>query len=692
MNLTFDIGVRLDDLLEREWLLTNRLGGYASSTIPSLNTRKYHGLLVAAMAPPVRRLVLLSRVEETIHCDGWPTPLACNEYPGAIHPNGHEELRAFAHEPFPRWAYQGEGWAIEKSLQLLPGQNTVVLTYTLLIAKKPVELELRPLLALRPMHDLMYQWNGNLAATEKSPAQWRVPPTSRTPEVFFAHDDAGVFDATAALWYFNTIYRREGERGYAGLEDLWSPGAIKWTLRPGESVHFVCSADPIDFAKVVAAAESECAPSDVAEAIGLSPPRDTDRDTDHDLLLRAAERFVLELPKELTEKTPVGVMTRFPWSPPSVRDALIALPGLLLVTGKFGLAKQVLLGLAARLQQGLIPTEFPEDGSPPTYNGADTSLWFVNAVWQYQRYSGDASGTKKLFDAVDQIIRAYHRGADLGICTDNEKLLCVRAPGRATSWIDAKIGDWVVTPRAGRPVELNALWYNAVRIAAEMSERFGRSAARQKELKALADAIFKSFNARFWNDRESCCFDVIDDHGPDPSVRPNQLLAIALPFPVLAPERHAAVLERVRADLLTPLGPRTLSPRDPAYQGRYGGDVAARDRACHQGCVHPWLLGAMVSTHLRVHGRGGPSRHAARRMLQGCFDIMRTTSLGQLCELFDGDAPHRPGGAIASATAIGELLRCYIEDVMGQSPRPSLPTVLAPIVPVCPNSKVATKR
>src|SRR5688500_9264019 len=245
MNPTDGSGHRLDDLLRREWLVTNHLGGYASSTVPGCNTRKYHGLLVAAMAPPVRRMVLLSRVEEAVHCDGWPFPLACNEYPGTVHPEGHRFLRAFAHEPGPRWAYQGENWTLEKQLVLLRGRNTVVLTYSLLGGNRAVELELRPLFALRPIHDLTYQWNGRVqaepvASPSQSQAQtplttadvdpdappgghWRVPATSRTPEVFFA--SGGAFTAEPN-WYFNMIYRREQERGYAGLEDLWTPGAI----------------------------------------------------------------------------------------------------------------------------------------------------------------------------------------------------------------------------------------------------------------------------------------------------------------------------------------------------------------------------------------------------------------------------------------------------------------------------------
>jgi predicted glycogen debranching enzyme len=705
MTPTDGTGSRLDDLLRREWLLTNHVGGYASSTVPSLNTRKYHGLLVAAMTPPVQRMVLLSRVEEVVHCDGWPTPLACNEYPGTIFPDGNESLRAFAAEPFPRWAYQGgsggDGWTLEKSLQLIDGQNTVVLTYTLL-GKKSVDLELRPLLALRSMHELTYQWNANgkLAAEEKSPGYLRVPPTARTPEVFFAHD-GDTFDGTVgdeetpgtATWYFNTIYRREQERGYAGLEDLWSPGVVRWEkLKPGESVHFVCSADPIDLERTIELAESQCPRAPIA----LAPPGLAPRETDQDRLVRAAGAFVLSASPEQIEKTGVAMLTKIPWAPPNVRDALVALPGVLLVTGRFAEARAMLLGLAARVRNGLVPTEFPEKLSEPeTFNGADTSLWFVNAVWQYLRYTGDeATVSKKMLDVVVQVVRTYHHGANAGITTDRDGLLNCAAPGQAMTWMDGRAGADVVTPRGGRPVEVNALWYNAVRIAATLCERFGQP-SRARDLSLLADTIAIAFNRKFWNDREGCCFDVLSDHGPDPSVRPNQLLAISLPFPVLNGDRHAAVLDRVSVDLLTPLGPRTLSPRDPCYRGRYGGDVASRERAVHNGAVHPWLLGPFVSAYLRVHGRGEGARNEARHYLDACIArLADAAGCGQLCELFDGDAPHRPGGATASAPAVGELLRCYVEDVLDQQPKP-LPTPLvakpADVTVTVPTPRVGAK-
>lgn len=609
---------RLDDLLPQEWLTVNHVGGYASSTVPSLNTRKYHGLLVAAMAPPGRRLVLLSRVEEVVRAEGWPTPLACCEYPDTIHPDGHLSLRAFSPDPFPRWAYQGDGWSIEKTLQLLRGQNTVVLTYTLLGAKKPVELDLRPLFALRPIHEVGYQWNGKLEAEEKLRGHWRIPATMRSPEVFFAH--RGSF-SSPGTWYFNTIYRCESERGYAGLEDLWSAGVVSWTLKPGESVQFVCSTDPIDFDRASKQADDACLRLD-EPIVPLPIPRDTD----HDLLVRAAERFVLDCDAP-------ALVTRFPWSPPSVRESLIALPGILLVTGKFDRAKAILQAISKLESNGRLPDELPENGAAPVGESRDGGYWFVNAVWHYFRYTADETTTRRLLDSVLPIVR--------------------------------------VEPDDS--IDQVALSYSAIRIAADLSDRFGL-ASDAASLTARASSMQKSFNARFANDaivnncvnQPSILGTEDDDH-----VRVTELLAIGLPFAILDPSMHARVLDRVRRDLLTPVGLRTLSPRDPQYVGRYYGDVIARDRASNSGCVHPWLLGLFVTATLRVYGRSQQTREEVRTLLDGCFCRMRGEGLGQLPELFDGDAPYCAGGAIASALSVGELLRCYVEDVLDQAPMPT---------------------
>ncbi len=426
----------LDDLITREWLATNGIGGYASSSVASLNTRRYHGLLVAAMAPPVRRMVLLSRLEETVRISGREFYLASNEYPGTIWPRGHEHLRAFAADPFPRWAYQGDGWTILKHLAMLRGENTTIVSYTLLGGGQSVELELQPLFALRGIHELCYQWNGRLVAEPRSQGHWRVPATSRTPDVFFAHD--GTFDRRPN-WFLNTIYRREQERGYAGLEDLWSPGTAHIKLLPGQTVHFACSSEPLDLAAAVqrsqrqggaelvaVSARQACLAASVAGPDG--GPAGTP-DPALEALCRASDAFILGGGPD----GPIAAAPQYHWSPPSPRAALIAFTGLHLVNARFDEARQLLESLAAQLKDGLLPSVLPEDGSAPIYGGADVSLWFVNSVHQYLDYSGEEASLRgSLTDAAFQIVEAYASGgAGPGVGLDADGLLVCRAPALA---------------------------------------------------------------------------------------------------------------------------------------------------------------------------------------------------------------------------------------------------------------------
>jgi len=617
-------------------------------------------------------MVLLSRVQETLLSDDQRYELACNEYPGTFHPQGHQYLRAFNPHPFPRWAYQCNGWTIEKQLRLLQGENTVVLSYTLLGGERSADLELVPLFALRSIHELMYQWNGRLLAERRARQCFRIPATSRTPELFFAQ--TGSFDFQPN-WYLNTIYRREGERGYGGLEDVWTPGIVRFTLAPGQSVYFVCSSDPIDLQRVIDKVQAPDTPLAASRAPSAKFPPTADRTLDK--LLRAANQFVITAPPDGSGDKPSDKTSlcigHYPWGAPSARAALMGFAGLFLVPGRFSEARGLLLSLAAKERSGLMPTGYPEDGSPPSYSGADVSLWFVNAAWQYFRYTNDQPTVRRqLLDCILRVIEFYRHGTDLGIGTDEGGLLFTRAPGQPTTWMDSKVGDWVITPRAGRPVELNALWHNAVCIAADLCQRFGQP-QRAGELAILAITIKESFNRRFWNAAAGCCFDVVEDHGHDPAIRPNQLLALSLPFPVLALDRHAKVLEKVRDDLLTPLGIRTLSPADPAYVGQTGNSVVDRERAHYNGCAHSWLLGPYITALFRILGRGQATRDLVSEILESPLEYIASEGLGQLCELFDGDTPHRPGGAPASAPAIAELLRCYAEDVLDMLPPIPLP-------------------
>jgi predicted glycogen debranching enzyme len=564
--------------------------------------------------------------------------------------------------PYPRWAYQANGFTVQKELRLLQGESTVLLSYTLLASAEPVDLEVRPLFALRGIHELMHQWSASLAAQNLSKHHHRLPATSRTPEVFFAHN--GSFTSQSS-WYLNTTYRRELERGYEGLEDLWMPGVIRFTLRPGRTVHFVCSTEPIDLKRVVADAERQYE----AAVPAIPTPRP---DGDLEALLRAAEQFVVHSTDPGTGLNTPAVIAAYPWSPPLGRDALICLPGLLLATGRMDDARGVLAAFASTLKNGLMPSAWGEDGSGPRYHAADTSLWFIYAVGQYLRYGGDEAFVSSVcLPVIHNIIEAYRRDAALGIVIDADGLLRCGSAGTPVTWMDAKTGDHVVTPRHGYPVSINALWYNALRTAAQLSGRFGQG-ERVDELNCVASRTQAAFNRRFWNAQADCLYDVLGDRADgsdhDASIRPNQLFAVSLPHAVLDPVLHERVLSTVRRHLLTPVGLRTLAPSSRDYRGAYAGGPADRDRALHQGSVFPWLLGPFVTAFLKVYGRGDEQRQHARALLDGCFRHLSDRGVGQVAELFDGEPPHNPGGAPASARSVAELLRAYVEDVLNLTP------------------------
>lgn len=670
MSLDFS-SVRVEDLMDREWTLVNHLGGYASSSVAGINTRKYHGLLVAAMQPPLKRMVILSRVEDAIIAGGRHVPLSSCEYPGGIHPTGHRFLRAFNAVPYPRWAYQGEGWTIEKNLRLVEGQNTAILTYTLLTADQPVQLELKPLFALRGIHDLMYQWTGhrNADAADRAGRHYCIAETPRTPTVYFAQDGTYTSEPN---WYLATIYRREIERGYSGLEDLWMPGVCRWTLEQGKSVHFACSTDPIDLDRLIerlspdGIAVQRTGARDISSSARSAGAVEEIRRPDGAVqsLLRASDQFIASDGKGKTT-----LMARFPWSPVLVRDALIGFSGTLLVPRRFAEARSFLDQMLPLLRDGLLPSSLPEDGSPPVYTAADTSLWFIQAIFDYLRYSRDTLTVAPLYKAAMEIIQRYRSGTALGIQCDAEGLLTSRWPATPVTWMDAKCGDWVITPRHGRAVEIQALWYNALRIVSGMSERSGNPALAG-ELSRLAVRCKAAFNDRFWNPDTRCLHDVVLDRGADPSIRPNQIFTISLPHSILAAERHATVLERVRQFLLTPMGLRTLCTDEPSYQGRYAADVVSRDRAYHQGCAFPWLLGPFITAMIRTYGQSDSVLRLSREILQPSLTYLQNDGLGQICELFDGDSPQRPGGAITSVRSVAEILRCFMEDVLDVRPLP----------------------
>jgi len=647
----------LDAALDREWLETNGLGGFASSTIAGLNTRRYHGLLVAATKPPVGRMVLLSKLEETLIIDGKTFELSANQYPGVIHPQGYQYLTRFRLDPFPVFTYKVDDVEIEKSVFMVQGENTTVVQYQLKTPHDSVRLELRPLIAFRDYHNTTHE-NGGLDATVSSgPGLASMAPYQGLPRFYLAHDADAV--ETTGSWYRNFEYRVEQERGLDYREDLFNPLVLRFELGPRASAAIIASTERRNVREAPRLRKSEITRrNQVADSAPV-------KDELVRSLVTAADQFIVARGEQKT------VIAGYHWFSDWGRDTMIALPGLTLVTGRFDIARSILLEFSKHVNQGMLPNRFPDAGEQPEYNTVDGTLWFFEAIRAYVDYTGDCEFVlKHLYDVLRDIIAWHVRGTRYGIRVDDSGLLASGAPGVQLTWMDAKVGDWVVTPRYGKPVEIQALWYNALRTMEDFAARFG-DAAGQKRYAKMATVARWSFNRLFWNERAGCLYDVVNGGPPDPSIRPNQILAVSLHHSMLARGRAQAVVDVVARELLTPYGLRTLAPGDSRYVGHYGGDQHARDSAYHQGTVWPWLLGPFLSAYVTVNGGTAEARMQAAKWLEPFRKHLREAGLGQVSEILDGDLPHRPRGCIAQAWSVAELLRSAVEGVFGVKPAES---------------------
>jgi len=642
--------------LSREWLETNGLGGFASSTIIGLNTRRYHGLLVAAAQPPVDRLVLLSKIDETIVQGGVELDLGANQYPGTIYPVGYELLQEFRLDPFPVFTYAAEGLRLEKTVFMVHGQNATVITYALLEGPRRVGLRLRPFLAGRDYHGLVHAPDTPAASVAKGEGLVQFVPCGHAPGLWLAHTK-GIFRA-GGDWYYNFEYERERERSLDYAEDLYTPGHLEVHLAPGQEVSLVAAfGDPPD----VNPAQAAHAERQRRSALARGAP-------DHVLgaaLYPATDHFLVR-----RGDSGRSIIAGYHWFADWGRDALIALPGLTLITGRYDDARAVLLAFAENRYQGIIPNHFPDVGGQPAYNAADASLWFIQAVRRYYDYARDLDFVREqMLPVLDEIMDWYTKGTLYSIHATPDGLLYAGAHGMQLTWMDAKVGDWVVTPRWGKPVEINALWYNALKHMEHLCGKLGRR-QQTSEYARRARQAKASFNQLFWNQEAACLYDCVSDEGRDASIRPNQILAVSLPYSPLSQERQRQVVATVQQHLLTPLGLRSLSPLDGRYAGRYEGPPWSRDGAYHQGTVWSWLMGPFLSAYLKAHGRTAEAKATAQGMLAGFEQHLCEAGLGLVSEIFDGDEPHLARGCIAQAWSVAELLRALVEDI-GVSPKSS---------------------
>jgi len=605
-----------------EWLQTIHTGAFAMGTVSGVNTRRYHGLLIASLNPPADRYSIFPRVEETVEFNGEPIALAAVQYPGVVAPAGYQLLEEFSAWPYPAWRYRKGSLVVDKTLRLIDGEQTVVLTYS---ANQSCTMQIRLFVSFRDYHSLGAENSSLNRQISQEAGHFSIQPYQHLPPLHFYYE-SGNFHADG-VWFKNHEYLRELERGMDFHEDLYSPGVLDFAIKPNEPVHLVATLEN----KVPALAAPKTVLSDpIARAL------------DQFRVLRADGRPTL--------------VAGYPWFTDWSRDTLISLPALMACGFEASETKAILEFLLAERKQGILPNRFSDSHSTPEYNTVDASLWLFVAADAYVAATGDKDFVRKtLFPAAMDIISWHIRGTFYGIHVDHaDRLLSAGEAGTQLTWMDAKVGDFVVTPRMGKPVEINALWFNALRIASHWAAMLGKSDIAS-QLAGEAEEVSVSFADKFWNAERGCLYDVLTPEGPDASLRPNQLFALSLPYPLVSETQAKSIIRVVRETLLTPAGLRTLEPADPRYRPRYEGDLFSRDSAYHQGTVWPWLTGPFIDAYLYAFGSSSEAKAECRTIADSILKLMDGYCAGSIGEVYDGDAPHHPGGCPAQLWSVAQI-------------------------------------
>lgn len=637
-----------------EWLETNGLGGWAFGTVGNGNTRFYHAMLTAAVRPPAERLVMLAKLDDALLVDGTRHNLYTAAWAsGETETAGLRFLHSFTLSPLPTWTYAVGDVLLQKRVFMRHGRNTTVVRYKVWrrAGQPPVTLALFPLATCRTIHGVVEQNDWPFAQEQAGVASVSVEAYVGAPRLYLACD-AGEYRAGGS-WVKGVFYPYETLRGEHTHEDLYLPGEFQWRCEGDGELTLVASTDPIEEIRGAAWEQAELARRSrlLEEAVV------TDRFAQ--ALVLASDQFIVRRESTGTHT----VLAGYPWFTDWGRDTMIALHGLTLSPRRYHLARELLHTFAAYERDGLIPNCFPEAGTEPIYNTADASLWFYEAAWQYLCHTADDRFIRdEIYPVLLRIAEAHMQGTRFDIRVTEDGLLRVGNPAVQVTWMDAKVNDWVVTPRDGKPVEIQALWYNAVKILSALSARYGRpdEAARWQHIARQAARAF----AAFWNPAEGCCHDLIRDDGtPDPTIRPNQVFALVLSHPLLEGERARSVVDVLFRDLWTPYGLRSLSPADRSYRGLYVGNRVERDGAYHQGTVWAWLIGPFLRAYLRAYDRTPEAVAHARVMLEPLRSHLLEFGLGSVAENFDGDAPYHPRACVAQAWSVAELLRLWREEL-----------------------------
>jgi len=658
------------DLAEsREWLVTNGIGGFASGTAAGTSTRRYHGLLMAALEPPAARTLLVAGLDEFLRCTDSTFPLATNRWlSGTVAPRGYLHIESFRLEGTkPVWRYAFADVLLEKRIWMGQGENTTFVEYNLVRADGPVDLEGKLLVTYRDFHVTTHAngWQMQIASVEKglrvTAFDGAIPFYLRSPSAAFElrHE-----------WYRDFFLPVERQRGLDDHEDRLLAGVFRARLAPGEKLLLVfstelqASLDGQDARKRQSNHEWKLLQAWQEKHLQVANNAPDDEPGWLWQLVLAADQFIVKRPLP-EDPSGLSIIAGYPWFCDWGRDTMIALPGLTLPLGRPEIARKILESFALYVDAGMLPNNFPDRSGAPQYNTIDAALWYFEAVRQYYEATLDAELLKKLFPVLAGVMDGHVSGTRYNIKVDPaDALLYGGSPEVQLTWMDAKVGGWVVTPRIGKPVEINALWINALHTMARFARILAQPATGYTKLREKAEKNFQ----KFWNAARDCCFDVLDvpGGGNDPALRPNQIFAVSLPVSPLTLAQQKCVVHTVGRELLTSYGLRSLGSAEHGYHGQYHGGPRERDSAYHQGTVWGWLLGPFALAHYRVYG----DRAAAQSLLEPLGFSVHSAGLGSISEIFQGDAPFSPAGCFAQAWSVAEVIRAW-EFLSAQSEKSS---------------------
>lgn len=689
-----------DSAIQREWLLANGIGGFSGSSIIGMNARRYHGLLVASFNPPTERYLVLSGISESVRLYEMPKAslqlmdegkkrgkgaavkkkatvdavyegerMAFTDTPEEyfLHAfctpdfQGHGEhfLETFHYKYIPEFRYRIGNLTMTKRVCLCYGKNQAAIVYHIKNhSRKRAVLRLTPLVNYRNYHYLSSHFSMSFSTVLDGTAMV-ITPYDKNRTIYL-----DCTDAKPALlndcYFYNMDYPYEHERGLNAKEDHYIPGYYEVELMPGEekTITMVVSVDE----KIESLDGEALIAGEILRQKALlerkGKTEGTGDDPFMDQLLLATDRFIVHR-KSTDSKT---VIAGYPWFTDWGRDTMIALPGLTLTTGRYDDARDILYTFARYEKDGLLPNVFPDGDGEPAYNTVDAALWYFEAVYQYLQYTGDLAFIKEqLMSVLERILHGYQKGTAFQIKMDKDNLITAGNEDTQLTWMDAKVGSWVVTPRHGKAVEINALWYNALMVMSDLTSRIGGDGS---EYKKLAVKVKKAFVKTFWNEKARCLYDVVNEQGCDDKIRPNQILAVSLSFPVLDAEQAKSVVDTVYEKLYTALGLRTLTKNDPDYRGIYMGDQYMRDGAYHQGTVWTWPLGRFITAYARVYKDEPGLKNQLEAFFLPFRDHLQDACINNISEIFDGDEPLLPRGCCAQAWSVSEILRAYVEDYL----------------------------